>query len=256
MPDRHPGRVVIEENIVVGEGGGRPLQGDVYLPPEDGVDRTAILLLHGGGWEHGDRTQLRGYGLLLAQYGFVCVCAEYRLSGESVWPAQIDDVTTALRWLRANADRYDVDESRICVSGNSAGGHLALMLGGVTDGEVAAVVAIYPPTQLRVESGTGPDQMVRRLLGGDVSRQVEDAASPITYARADFPPTMLVHGNADDVVPVGASFAMYHALIAAGAQAELHVFDGAPHGFDATPRLGHPLAELIALFFDRKVRSV
>lgn len=265
MPTRQEGRASVEEHVVFGTGGGRDLHCDVFLPPEPGSDRTAILLVHGGGWLQGDRSQLRGYGILLARYGFVCVASEYRLSGEAVWPAQINDVKAALRWLRANADHYGVDPTKITVSGNSAGAHLALMLAGLADGElegdgghadastdVAAVVAIYPPTQLRVGSH---DDAIGLLLGGAVGREAEDAASPLSYVHAGYPPTMLVHGNADTVVPVEASFAMYRALVGAGAAVELHVFDGVPHAFDAAPDLGRQVADLIALFIDRKVRN-
>lgn len=264
MPVRQIGRVSVEENIVFGTGGGRDLHCDVFLPPEAGTGRAAILLVHGGGWMQGDRSQLRGYGIQLARYGFVCVTSEYRLSGEAVWPAQIHDVKAALRWLRASADQYGIDPTRIAVSGNSAGAHLALMLAGLGEGglegdggnpdvaaHVAAVVAIYPPTQLRVGSH---DDAIGLLLGGKVSREVEDEASPISYVHAGYPPTMLVHGNADEVVPVEASFAMYRELIAAGAAVELHVFDGVPHAFDAEAEFGRQVADLIALFLDRKVR--
>ncbi len=244
---------------------------DVYLPPDHpgegagtaGAGRPAILLLHGGGWMNGDRSQLRGYGIQLARYGFVCVCSEYRLSGESAWPAQAHDVKAALRWLRANATRLGVDESRICVSGNSAGAHLALMLGALRDGELegdggnadvssgcAAVVAIYPPTQLRVTHAEDP---IGRLLGGKVAREIEDQASPLAYARADFPPTMLVHGNADSIVPVQASLEMYAALAKAGAAVEMHIYDGVPHAFDTDIDFGRQVTDLISLFLERKV---
>ncbi|MEW6186522.1 MAG: alpha/beta hydrolase [Thermodesulfobacteriota bacterium] len=118
------------------------------------------ISLHGGGWYQGDRSQLRYYGIQMARYGFVGLACEYRLSGEASWPAQIHDVKAALRWMRANADRLKMDESKICVNGNSAGAHLALMLGDNTDAfegsggnhqvhsRCAAISAIYPPTTL------------------------------------------------------------------------------------------------------------
>ncbi|MDP2291662.1 MAG: alpha/beta hydrolase [Actinomycetota bacterium] len=262
---RQEGRVTVEDDVVFGSGGGRDLKCDVFLPPQEGSARPAILLVHGGGWMQGDRSQLRGYGIQLARYGFVCVASEYRLSGEAVWPAQIHDVKAALRWMRANADRYGIDPARIAVSGNSAGAHLALMLAGLADGEmegdggnagvatdVAAVVAIYPPTELRV---THPRDPIGLLLGGTVDRDVEDAASPLAYVHPGYPPTMLVHGNADEVVPVEASFAMYHALVSAGAPCDLHVFHGEPHAFDAAPAFGRQVADLIAQFVHRAVSA-
>ena len=264
MPAKLPGRVAIQENVVFGTGGGRDLCCDVFTPPDDQRKRTAILLVHGGGWMQGDRTQLKGYGVQLARYGYLCVTSEYRLSQEAIWPAQIHDVNAALRWLRANADSLGIDAAKICISGNSAGAHLALMAaahdpsfagdGGNAgvDSACAAIVAIYPPTLLRV--GTAGDAL-GALFGGKVERSVEDAASPLTHARASFPPTMLIHGNADTVVPVSASFDMYQALAKVGAPVELHVYDGVPHAFDSAPEFGHQVTDLIALFIDRKVRS-
>ena len=259
-----PGRVTIEDGVVFSSGGGRELRCDVFTPPDERTDRPALLVIHGGGWYGGDRSQLRGYGIQLARYGFVCVCPEYRLSGEATWPAQIHDVKAALRWLRGSAAALGVDPEKIAVAGNSAGAHLALMLAATpnvpvfegkgghadVDSSCAAVVAIYPPTLLRVgEIGDA----VGALFGGKASREAEDAASPITYAHRNFPPTLLIHGNADDVVPVDASFSMYKALADVGAPVELHVYDGAPHAFDSVGEFGRQLVDIMALFLDRKV---
>lgn len=261
-----PGRVSIEEHVVFGTGGGRELTCDVFTPPDDRADRTGVLILHGGGWQNGDKSQLRGYGIQLARYGFLCVCSEYRLSSEAVWPAQIEDAKAAVRWLRANAMSLGVDPGKIAVTGNSAGAHLALMVAATPDVAVfegegghdgvssacAAVVAIYPPTLLR----TGDiGDAIANLFGGEINEEKQDAASPLTYAHRHFPPTMLIHGNADEIVPVEASLAMYRALADAGAAVELHVYDGAPHAFDALPEFGHQLTDLMALFLDRKVAN-
>jgi acetyl esterase/lipase len=263
MLTKLPGRVEITDDVVFGTGGGRELRCDVFQPPVDGRSRPGLLLIHGGAWQNGDRKQLRGYGIQMARFGFVCVCSEYRLSGESLWPAQIHDVKAAVRWMRGNAESLGFDADRLTVSGNSAGAHLALMIGGTPgvgafegdggnpgiDTSCAAVVSIYPPTQLR-STLEGP---VERLFGGRATRELEDAASPINYARHDFPPTLLIHGNADTTVPVSASLSMYRALSDAGAPAELHIYDGAPHAFDASPDFGRQVIDIMALFLDRKV---
>lgn len=256
------GRVGIERDVVYGTGGGRELRCDVYRPPLEGGDRPAVLIIHGGAWQIGDKSQLQGYGIQLARYGFVAVACEYRLSGESKWPAQIHDVKAAMRWIRANVNELGVDEDKIAVLGNSAGAHLALMLGAETDlldGEggnpgvsarCAAIVAIYPPTELRASEIGGA---VTNLLGSDATPEVAEAASPIRYASASFPPTMLIHGNRDELVPVRASFDMYHALNEAGGRAELHIYEGAPHAFDGVPDFGRQCLQLMTLFLDRMV---
>lgn len=259
------GRVTIDEGVVFGTGGGRELRADVFRPPGQDGPAPAVLLLHGGGWQIGDRSQLRGYGVLLGRAGYVCVASEYRLLPEARWPAQIHDVKTALRWMRAEADALGIDPERIAVEGNSAGGHLALLAAGtpeVADFEgdggnpgipttVAAALAIYPPTLLpRVPGELGT---VAALHG-----EPDDAgamASPLRHVGPGFPPTVLLHGGADELVPVAASTRMYEALVQAGVPADLHIYAGQPHGFDAEPAHGRACAAQMLLFLDRYVRS-
>lgn len=260
------GKVEVRSDVVFGNGGGRDLKCDVFLPPDNNVSRTGIHLIHGGGWANGDKTQLQGYGIQLARYGFVCVSSEYRLSGEAAWPAQIHDVKAALRWMRANSEELGLDEEKIAVSGNSAGAHLSLMVaaspnddefegdGGHRgiDTSVKAAIGIYAPTLLRTSAEGGA---VNQLFGGQVPQEVQDRASPLTWSRPDFPPTMFVHGNHDTTVPVSASLNMYEELIKHGAKAEMHIYEGAPHAFDAVPEFGSQVVDLIALFVDRQVRT-
>lgn len=263
-----PGQVQIQDDVVFGTGGGRDLKCDVFLPPDGNTKRMGILIIHGGGWLQGDKTQLRGYGIQLARYGYACVCSEYRLSPEAPWPAQIHDCKAALRWMRGNAEALGLDPDRIAVSGNSAGGHLSLMLGATpgdpefegdgghpgVDTSVSAVIAVYPPTLLRASGQLSG--AIDQLFGTSTpDPEVQNRASPFTYARADFPPTMLVHGNGDDLVPVKESFKMYERLIDEGAKAEMHIYEGAPHAFDAIPEFGHQLTDMVALFVDRQLNE-
>jgi acetyl esterase/lipase len=256
-----PGRVTIENDVVFGTTGSRDLKCDIYHPPIEGNHHPGLLIIHGGAWRSGDRSQLRYYGIQLARYGFVGVACEYRLSGEAPWPAQIYDVKAAVRWMRANANQLGIDEGKICVTGNSAGAHLALMIGCNTDAfegkggnmdvssKCAGISAIYAPTTLRFKKNEAENS----LFGKAGSEEVAAKASPINYANSGFPPTILIHGNADQTVPNSESFNMYHALNKAGASVELHVFDGAPHAFDALPEFAKQCVQLITLFFDRNV---
>lgn len=259
------GRVTIEEGVIFGTGGGRELRCDIFTPPGTPRHAPGILLLHGGGWSGGDRTQLRGYGILLGRLGYACVASEYRLSGEATWPAQLHDSKAALRWMRANATRLGIDPSRIAVSGNSAGAHLSLMVAGTpnlpefegeggnpgVDTSVAASVAIYAPVQLGGPAALS--QAVSALMGPNPSASALAGASPLTHAKASFPPTLLLHGNADDLVPANASLDMYRALVKAGAPAELHIYAGQPHAFDAAPAFGRQCAAIMDLFLKRYV---
>jgi acetyl esterase/lipase len=256
-----PGKVTIENDVVFGTTGSRDLKCDIYHPPHGGDIRSGVLIIHGGGWYSGDRNQLRYYGIQLARYGFVGVACEYRLSGEAAWPAQIHDVKAAVRWMRANANSLGIDEGKICVTGNSAGAHLALMLGCQTvafegaggsmkvSSQCAAISAIYPPTEIHFNK----NEIENRLLGEAGNDEIAAKASPINYAQKDFPPTILIHGNTDMVVPQSESINMYQALNKAGVGVELHIFDGAPHAFDRVAEFAKQCVQLITLFFDRKV---
>jgi acetyl esterase/lipase len=272
MSDRNaaalPDRVRIQENVLIDRVGARDLRCDLFHPPQPGPGRPAVLLIHGGAWSHGDRKQLRGYGVLLARRGYVCATVEYRLTGEAKWPAQLHDLKTALRFIRAQSAELGIDPGKICVAGNSAGGHLALMLAGTADrpefegtgghpgvsSACAACIAIYAPTRL-----FGPSERPHAFAPGLFAEQAGDVearqASPIEYARRDFPPTLLIHGNCDSVVAPAASLSMYQALISQGAAAELHMYDGVPHGFDLQRDYGRQCAELMLLFLDRHVRD-
>jgi acetyl esterase/lipase len=258
------GRVRIEDDVAYGTGGGRTLRCDLFHPPEPGTNRPAVVLIHGGAWRQGDRKQLRGYGIALARRGYVCAAVEYRLSGEAKWPAQLHDVKAALRFVRSRSAELGIDPAKICVSGNSAGGHLALLLAGTRDqpefegeggnpgvsSDCAACIAFYPPTTLIKPRPGTPEGA---LFAEDADEVTVRLASPVEHARKEFPPTQLLHGNRDQLVRPSASLKMYDALAKAGAPVELHLYNGAPHGFDASRELGRQCIELMALFLDRHV---
>jgi dienelactone hydrolase len=168
--------------------------------------------------------------------------------------------------MRANSDKLGIDPEKIAVSGNSAGGHLSLMVAGTPsvvefegDGgnpgvptHVAACIAYYAPAVLYSPEGQ-LSEFLENLFGKAYAQDTAKQASPIAHASAAFPPTMLVTGNADELVPYEASFTMYRALMDAGAKAELHVYSDAPHAFDAVSEFGRQTANIMALFLDRYV---
>jgi acetyl esterase/lipase len=252
-----------DSDIVFGSGGSRDLRLDVYRPREP--NRAGVLMLHGGGWRQGSKSMLPAQAAVYARWGFTCVAAEYRLTPEAPWPAQIQDVKAALRWFRANADSLSVDPVRIAVHGNSAGAHLALLLAGTAghaafegsgghegvDTSVAAVVAVYPPVGFSVGERASGFTDAGALLGRNPDAEAAHAASPMTYVSASFPPTFFLHGTADKVVPVSASINMYMALSKAGAIAEMHLYAEQPHGWARRPAWVEPTIGEAALFLDR-----
>jgi acetyl esterase/lipase len=256
------GEVKIHDNVVIGKAGDRSLEADLFLPPIDSKERPAILIVHGGGWREGDKTQLRGYAILLARLGFVTLSTSYRLSTEAVWPAQIQDVNCALRYLRASSDSLDIDPERIGISGNSAGGHLALMAGaknkkfegqGGNNNEsshVKAICAIYPPARIKKLDNTDPlDNAFLALMGGEAKQSDYDKASPINYINKDYVPTMLIHGSKDNVVSLRDTNDLYEKLIANKVPSEIHIFSEEDHAFDGKNEYGRVIADLQGLFF-------
>lgn len=243
-------------------GGSVPLLLDLYIPaaPQSGA-LPAVVHFHGGGWRVGGRSslgpQMDSLGVSpierLVDAGFVVASAEYRLSSVAHFPAQLLDAKAAIRWLRGHAAEYAVDPDRIYAWGDSAGGHLASLV-GLTAGSaayagdradvsdaVAAVAAWYPPTDLltmgaqrlpnAVASADDPGSREALLLGAQPAQAPDKAAaaSPITYAGNPAPPFFLAHGTADRFVPPAQSITLAAALEAAGTAVELLLIEGADH---------------------------
>jgi acetyl esterase/lipase len=213
--------------------GYRPLELDLHLPSGPGPF-PAIVYLHGGGWRRGSRRTTIPADLCesLAGRGFAVASVDYRLSGEARFPAQLDDIRAAIGWLRS-----EVDCAATFLWGESAGAHLALLT-ALDGGDVDGVVAWYPPTDLLglpgdvASSGGGADDSREtELLGVAPSADPERAraASPLTYARRDAPPILLMHGDADDLVPPAQSERLAAALRAGGGPVELDLVPGARH---------------------------
>lgn len=240
---------------------GVELKMDVYYP-EGAASRTpAVVYIHGGGWTSGDKTE--GFGRRdipdLIEAGFTIFSVDYRLAPRYTFPAMIEDVKCAIRSLRAHAEEYRIDPDRIGVWGSSAGGHLTGLL-GLTDADAGFDVGQYADQSSRVQAVAiffGPTDLTVPFPGGyDGARQVfagfpPELASPITYVTPDDPPVLLVHGDADDLVPLDQSERLYEKLVAAGVEARLVVVKDGPHSLSAphqSPSRGE-LTRLLVEFF-------
>jgi acetyl esterase/lipase len=247
-----------------GDGGSRRLLLDLYLPDPHLMDtdptpahsqapRPAVVHFHGGGWRTGERSSLGpvldGLGISafdrLLDAGFVVASADYRLSQEALFPAQLHDAKAAVRWLRDHAANYNVDPARIYAWGDSAGGHLASLVGltgtNAENSSVTAVAAWYPPTDLgRMAEQSLPDAVARAdapgsreelLVGAVLADEPAKAAaaSPISHVSASAPPFFLAHGTADRFVPAAQSESLAAALEGAGADVELLLIEDADH---------------------------
>lgn len=219
---------------------------DVYLPADGASDRPAVMYVHGGGWRIGSRAHHADHARRLAATGYVVVSIDYRLSGEAVYPAAIQDSLCALAFVRANAATWGIDPGRVAVTGYSAGGHLVSMLGVAWDvpelqpdcAAATAAAAVLRPDA--VIPGAGPQDLrgawgehdaIVDFLGGTEAELPERyaTASPITHARPDAPPFLFVHGTDDWFVPVEQSREMRDALRGEGVDARLLELGGVGH---------------------------
>ncbi|HEV2130448.1 MAG TPA: alpha/beta hydrolase, partial [Longimicrobiaceae bacterium] len=200
--------------------------------PKHAEPHPLVVLIHGGGWSGGDKSAYHSAMRLLAGQGYAAASVSYRLaaSPRNVFPAAVEDVRCAVRWLRSHADSFGIDPSRIAAMGSSAGGHLAAMLGTAAEVEgldgdcplqevspaVSAVVAIAGPHDIRTAGALDAGQrgMVENFLGtrpeSDPARAL--LASPAVHASSGDPPFLLIHGTADDVVPIRQSRSMRDTL--------------------------------------------
>ncbi|HXC19784.1 MAG TPA: alpha/beta hydrolase [Acidimicrobiales bacterium] len=241
------------ETLKVGQGGGRDLLADLYRPPTP--NGCGVLLIYGGGFTEGDRRQLAGYGIALGRAGYTSLACEYRLAGEALWPAAIEDTQTAFNFLHAEAKSFGLSASKLAASGNSAGGCLSLLLAGTSPLPVAAAIAFYAPMDFLSDDARskGSPKSMRYLLGDDVSEDRLRDMSPINHVAPTFAPTLLLTGNRDATVDWKESLRMCEALNEAGSHCELHVFDGVGHVFDMVPEYGRLSSSLMTRFLDSHV---
>ena len=207
-----------------------------------------MLCIHGGGFRAGSREGYDKLCVSLAQHDFVAATIAYRLAPKYQFPAAVQDAKAAVRWLRGNSSKYNLDPKRIGVTGGSAGGHLAQFLGvtaGVTEFEgdqnpgfsssVACVVNFYGPSDFTKSYGKSVDahEVLPLWLGGNLeqARLRHIQASPLNWVTPAAAPTLLVHGTEDKHVAYEQTLWMRDRLIACGVEVELLTLEGAGHGF-------------------------
>lgn len=245
---------------------------DLYLPAqkEETAPLPLIVWVHGGAWLGGSKENCRSARFLRS--GYAAVSINYRLSQHAIFPAQIEDCKAAIRFLRANAEKYNIDPNRIGVWGASAGGHLVALLGTTGDvkefdkgpnlqfsSRVQAVCDFFGPTDLTKMSAfestmdhDAPDSPESLLVGGPVQENKEACrrANPITYVSKDDPPFLICHGDKDMLVPHNQSELLYDALKKAGVNVKFHTVKGGGHGF-RNPEVNRMVQE----FFDKHLKE-
>ena len=253
---------------------------DLYLPANrpPGVRSPAVVIIHGGGWSGGGKTAAREFqtGSTLAQAGYVCVSVEYMKEPGKRWPTNLFDCKNAVRFLRHNAAKYQVDADHIGTIGGSAGGHLALMVGytasvpelappapypGISD-KVQACVDMYGITDLLTRQGTDPQGNPNGQLGTAglfPEKRGENLdkwrlASPVYHISKDTPPTLILHGTADTTVDRAQATELAEKLKAAGLEHTLMLIPCAHHTFLLQEK-NRDLRPVVIAFFDKYLKT-
>jgi len=232
-------------NVVYASGPGWEQKLDLYLAPKEKGPVPIVINIHGGGWNHGTKESQTGFSTFF-KAGFAVANIEYRLTGQATAPAAVEDARCALIYIVKNAAALNVDVNKIVIMGGSAGGHLALMAGllandhrfddncrGVENIKVAAIIDKYGITDVN-DWAYGPritSKSATRWLGD----KAKDAAfirsvSPINYVSRNSPPTFIVHGDADPVVPYQQSVDLHKKLEEAGVKTTFVTIPGGLHG--------------------------
>jgi acetyl esterase/lipase len=249
----------------------RKEKADLYLPPPSIFGKQkhpGIVIIHGGGWTGGIKDAKReiNIGTTLANEGYVCLSIDYQLhdpaSPVSAWPQNLYDCKTAVRWLRANAERFHLDPDHIGVIGGSAGGHLASMV-GVTQAKdgfdpegpygefscaVNCVVDLYGPTDVTNRKQV---TVLRKTLAE--APELYAQFSVTSYLDKDDPPFLILHGTADKTVPVEQSTLLAEALTRVGVENQIEIIEGAPHTFHLQPKQ-KDLRPLVIGFFNKHLK--
>jgi len=231
--------------------GGQELRLDFYRPSSarDALQkpRPCIVVIHGGGWDGGDRTQLAGWNARWAGQGYAVAAVSYRLAPQAIWPAQGDDVRAAIAWLKANAIRLEIDPARLVLLGRSAGGQLATAVGyGAHDPAIRGVIALYAPHDMpfawsvsREDDTLNSVKLMSQYLGGPpdtpAQRERYESASGQLLASRDSPPTLLIHGVPDTLAWSRHSERLAARLTELGIKHTHLQLPWATHGFDFNP---------------------
>lgn len=256
---------------------GQSLLLDLRIPDGRGP-HPVILYLHSGAWISGDRTG--GPAIRQASRGYAVASIDYRLAPRHIWPSQVEDAKAAVRWLRANAERFNLDPARVGVFGTSAGGHIGAVLGTSGDvptleglelgnvqysSRVKAVVDFYGPTDLlRLDeqklpciplSGNASYMPPSLLMGCPIQlcQEKTRTANPMTYVTPDDPPFLIMHGLLDCLVPFQQSVLLHEALEAKGVSSTLVLLPRGEHGGSAFDE--QKQKETISAFLDQHLRG-
>lgn len=262
--------ILVKKNINYCTVGSHHLMMDAFMPAKISVKRIAVIMIHGGGWRSGDRSQHYPLAESLAHLGYICFTPEYRLSTEALFPAAVYDIKSAIRWIRAHASTFHIDTAKIVIAGFSSGGELAAFAANTGDmplfeGEgcamgygthVDALIDMDGTLSfVHPQSGEGVDSpklsAATYWFGYSKSENPElwSAASPLSYAGAHTPPTLFLnssvarmHAGRNDYIELLTRYHIY---------TEVHCFSDAPHSFPLYDPWFDPMVKYIDGFLKK-----
>lgn len=214
-------RYWMQPDVVYGSANNTALKLDVWYPRDNPKPTPTVVYIHGGGWIFGSKEGAVFQLLPYLERGWRAINVEYRMAGNSLAPGSVEDTRCALRWIFRNAKQYNIDTTKIVLTGHSAGGHLSLITGMLPDGtaldnrcyadakygdvpmKVAAIVNWYGPTDVNdLIAGANTKNYAVMWMGAiPNAAEVAKSVSPLTYVRPGLPPIITLHGDKDDVVP-------------------------------------------------------
>jgi acetyl esterase/lipase len=267
-PNALPEGTKVLRDVPYVKGGGKSQSLDIVIPPNATKPLPLLVCVHGGGWQGGDKAP--NPGVVFVRFGYVVASINYRLTGEAIWPAQINDCKAAVRFLRAHAEEYHIDPDHVGAWGASAGGHLVALLGTAGDAKelegdggneqfsskVQAVCDFFGPTDLtKIHDEHVAGDALTHLFGGPLHEHLDLAkqASPVNYVTKDDPPFLIMQGTKDPLVEVKQSEYLDAALKKAGVESHLEIIEGAGHG---GPQFNTPKnAMMIFNFFNKHLKA-
>jgi acetyl esterase/lipase len=247
---------------------GKSLQLDIYKPKNVESNAPLLIFIHGGGWSKGERSDYLIYLVDFAKRGYITATVSYRLLKDSPYPGCVEDIRDAVNWFYENGENYGYDPKRIALIGGSAGAHLALMaayeweetksdsakIPGINY-RIKAVVDIYGPVDLTTDYARNQSLVTSFIAHSYTDRpDLYKEASPMEYVDSNDPPTMILHGTSDDLVPVIQSDRLKAKLDSLGVPCVYHRLPLWPHTMDMAQRVNDYSQEKMNNFFEEYLK--
>ncbi|MFA6863450.1 MAG: alpha/beta hydrolase [Dysgonamonadaceae bacterium] len=243
---------------------GKSLQIDLYKPKNAGEPLPLLLFIHGGGWKSGKRSDYMVYLISFAEKGYMTGTVSYRLKRDSIYPASVEDVSDAVEWVFKNGENFGYDPHRVALIGGSAGAHLSMLAAYgwrdsrsqmdsiANNNQIKAVVDIYGPVDL-TDDYAQTQPLVTGFTGHSYREKPElyKEASPITYLSKSAPPTLILHGTSDKLVPIHQSDTLKSRLDELEVPCEYYKLPFWPHAMDIATRVNDFSQKKMEEFFEK-----